>query len=72
MPREATSWKCDNCGTQQTGGVKPPEGWVETSFWNSQRFIRNVFCSYSCLSNWSSRRYDLQPKHLREEVVQER
>lgn len=70
MPRETTNWKCDGCGLQTQGEYKPPEGWVETSFWTGVHFVRNAFCSYACLAQWASQRYDKQPKFVREEVNQ--
>jgi len=54
MPRELTNWKCDSCGSQTGGGQKPPEGWLETSFWNGIHFVRNAFCSYACLAKWAT------------------
>lgn len=71
MPREATKWTCDNCGVQTEGSNKPPEGWLETSFWTGLRFVRNAFCSYSCLAEWASKRYDKQPNFIGEEVTQQ-
>lgn len=68
MSREATKWTCDNCGAQQEGGQKPPEGWIETSFFTGIKFVRHAFCSYSCLAGWASGRYDLQPKEVDNET----
>jgi len=58
-------WRCSECGATKEGGMRPPEGWLEISFWNGVRFIRYAFCSYSCTSIWSGKRYDAQPKEVR-------
>jgi len=61
MPR-STNWRCDGCGLQAEGDFKTPRGWVETSFWTGIKFVRNSFCSYSCLAEWAGKRYDV-PKY---------
>lgn len=67
MPKQ-TTWKCDNCGLEKEGGFRTPYGWIETSFYTGTRFIRNSFCSYVCLAEWASKRYDKQPSFIGEEV----
>ena len=58
------TWVCENCNKRLEGGLRPPRGWVEVSFWDGQRqkFHRYSFCSYACASAWAGKRYDEQPK----------
>ena len=58
-------WKCNECGNERQAGLKPPEGWLEISFWNGYKFIRHSFCSYRCATSWCGKRYDLQPKSIK-------
>ena len=55
------TWVCEECQKKLEGGLRPPEGWNELSFWNGERFIRYSFCSYKCASLWAGNRYD-KPK----------
>jgi len=34
------TWRCEECQKRQEGGLRPPRGWVELSFWDGERFIR--------------------------------
>jgi hypothetical protein len=54
------TWVCEECRKQRQGGLRPPKGWCEVSFWNekSQKFHRFSFCSYSCCSIWTGKRYE--------------
>ena len=55
------TWECSECKKQQTGGMQPPLGWLEISFWNGERFIRFSFDSYACAGKWCEGRYE-EPK----------
>jgi len=53
-------WKCENCQKTKEGGLRPPKGWVEVSFWDGLRnkFHRFSLCSYKCAGKWCQNRYD--------------
>ena len=54
-------WVCEECGLRKQGGLRPPMGWCELSYWNGERFVRFAFCSYACCGKWCGKRYE-EPK----------
>lgn len=54
------TWVCEQCERKQEGGMRPPQGWNELSYWNAPKgmFIRHSFCSYRCAGQWCQGRYD--------------
>jgi len=54
------TWICEECRQQKEGGLRPPQNWVELSYWHPSKakFMRYSFCSYRCCSLWAGERYD--------------
>lgn len=55
------TWICEECVRRKQGGLRPPKGWLEVSYWDGLRnkFHRHSFCSYSCAAAWCSQRYEV-------------
>jgi len=59
------TWICESCGKERNGGLRPPEGWNELSFWNGVRFVRFSFCSYACTAALAANRHEVREEAQR-------